>query len=466
MNVRQVAGPDTAFLYGERPEWHFHVSALMIVDPTDSDRFSLEEITAQLIRRIDKVPQFRWKLVEGPLGLRLERPIWVDDPEFDVQRHVGRVGVPSPGDDRALGELVGRLVSFKLDRTRPLWEMWIIEGLADGRVALLAKVHHSIIDGESGTELATLLFDLEPDPEPDQDPPPWVPEPQPSSIERLGLSAGNAMMWPIRAGRVARQLARQGIVMGRHALGSEPPAQPLRAPRTPLNGTLTPERSFASAKVPIDEVKRVKNAFGVKLNDVVLAISSGALRRYLIELDALPEQPLIAQVPVSIRDDDSKDHVGTKVAAMFCSLATDVGDPTERLRAIHLSTTSGKDMRQELSSHHEVNLTDTTPPALIAMASRTWGLAGLDGRTPPIFNLIISNVPGPPFDLYLAGARIEAMFPMGPLLYGSGVNFTAVSSPERLDFGLMACPALVPDPWAIADKVQPALDELSTAAGL
>lgn len=464
MTVRQVAGPDAAFLYGERPEWHFHVSALMLLDPSTSDRFSYDEVVRSLEHRVHRAPQFRWKLLEAPLRLRLDRPIWIDDPDFDVRRHVHRVAVPAPADEHALGELVGRLCSFKIDRTRPLWEIWVIEGLADGRVGLLAKIHHSIIDGQSGAELATLLYDFEPNPAPDPEPPPYEPEPAPDLTQRLALGATNAATWPLRASRFGRQLVRQGVTMGRHALGDDSPAQALQAPRTPFNGKLTPDRAFANAAVSLHAAKEVKNAFGVKLNDVLLAISSTALRDQLVELDALPDSSLVAQVPVSLRDDANKDTVGTKVANMFCSLATDEADPAERLRAIHRSAVSGKQMREDLTSHHEVNFTDTTAPALIALAARGWSLAGLDARTPPIFNLIISNVAGPPFELYLAGARIDAMYPMGPLLYGSGVNFTIVSNADRLDFGIMACPNLVPDPWAIADRIGPALDELTEAA--
>jgi diacylglycerol O-acyltransferase / wax synthase len=308
------------------------------------------------------------------------------------------------------------------------------------------------------------LFDLEPDTEPEI-PQPWAPEPAPHIVERLAVATANSLLWPHRTQRFVRQLTRQGVTMARSALAVSPPAQPLQAPRTPLNGALTSDRIFASAEIDLAAAKSVKDAFGVKLNDVVLAVSSGALRRYLQDLGQMPDRPLVAQVPVSIRDESTGDHVGTKVAAMFCSLATDVDDPASRLRAIHASSTSGKAQRTKLTSQTEINLTDTTPPAVIAIASRLWSLARLDGRVPPIFNLIISNVAGPPFDLYVAGARIEALYPMGPLLYGSGVNFTVVSTKARLDFGLMACPAVVPDPWAIADGIGPALDELVAAAG-
>jgi WS/DGAT/MGAT family acyltransferase len=251
--------------------------------------------------------------------------------------------------------------------------------------------------------------------------------------------------------------------MVRHSLRDAAPVQAFQAPRTPFNGRLTPRRSFACSVASLAEAKDVKRAFDVKLNDVVLAVVGGALRSYLLNLGELPDDPLIAQVPVSLRTEADRDEVGTKVGAMFASMATDLEDPVERLRAIHDSTESAKEMYQEISSAHQVNLTDTMAPGVISLLARAYTAAGLEGRTPPVFNLIVSNVPGPPFDLYLAGARVEAMYPMGPLLYGSGVNCTVLSTADQLDFGFMACPDLMPDPWDLADRIPPALAELHAA---
>ncbi len=461
--MHKVAGPDAAFLYGERPEWHFHVSAVVIVDPSDAgDSFSIDAVREALRRRIHRVPQFRWKLMTQVAGI--DRPVFVDDPDFDVKNHVRHVALPAPGDKRALGQLVGQLVSFKIDRLRPLWEMWYVEGLEGGRVAVLTKIHHSIIDGVSGSDLATILFDIEPHPEPDPEPPPYIPDPPPTALRMAAEAAGALATWPIRTMQYSAQVLQQGITVARHALRDEAPVQPFQAPRTMLNGQLTGTRQFAYAAIPLADVKRIKNVFDVKLNDVILALSGGVLRSYLIDHDELPMTPLIAQVPVSIRTDEDRNEVGTKVAAMFASLATHLDDPADRVQAVHDSTQSAKEMRTALSAQHIMGLTDATPPALISLAATTITRSGLEARTPPVFNLIISNVPGPPFELFMCGAPIEAMFPMGPLLFGSGINFTVISTADRIDFGFMTCPEMVPDPWDVAARVQPALDELLAAA--
>jgi WS/DGAT/MGAT family acyltransferase len=358
---------------------------------------------------------------------------------------------------------VGDLVGIKIDRRRPLWEMWVIEGLADGKLALLAKIHHSIIDGVSGSELASVLLDIEADPPvPDPEPERTIP-PVPDGSELLARSAVSLLGVPVRMARYAGQAVRQGITALDYQRRATSPPVPFQAPRCRLNGTLTPQRRFAYASVPLEQVKQVKTAFDVKVNDVVLAICGGALRSYLELHDDLPTSPLIAQVPVSLRA-EGDGEVGTKVGAMFASLATNVTDPGLRLISIHESTRGAKEMQRALAVDRIMGLTDTTPPGLINLAARMYTAAQLDARTPPIMNLIISNVPGPPFPLYVGGAHVEALFPMGPLLYGTAVNVTVFSYEEHIGFGFMTCRDLVPDAWNLANAVQPALDDLVAAA--
>ncbi|MCC7075800.1 MAG: wax ester/triacylglycerol synthase family O-acyltransferase [Acidimicrobiia bacterium] len=477
--MRRVSGLDAAFLYGETSAWHMHVSALMVLDPsTCGGRFSSERFRDLIASRLHVVPQFRWKLKKVPFGL--DRPVWVDDADFELDFHIRRIAVPAPGGMEQLGNLVGELIPLKLDRTRPLWEMWIIEGLdggigesdpdtsssadADGgKVAILAKVHHSIIDGASGAELMKLLFDMEPD-APVPPAPAWKPESEnPSGLELLGLGLSTSMKMPFRFARLSRSLVRQGLTVAGFARRGNLPAIPFQAPRTRLNAEITPSRRMAMASVPLDEVKAVKHAFDVKVNDVVLALVGASLRRYLTSHGELPERPLIAQVPVSVRVEGDKES-GTKVAAMFASMATDLEDPGERLLTINRGTQSAKEMQRALAVDKIIGLSEAFSPGLIEVAARMYTAAQLDGRTPPIFNTIVSNVPGPPFPLYVAGARLAAMYPMGPLLYGGGLNISVISYLDSMDFGFLSCRTTVPDVWTIAEGIPLALKELMDTA--
>jgi WS/DGAT/MGAT family acyltransferase len=465
--MRRLGGLDAAFLYAETPAWHMHVSALLIVDPSSApDRFSFDALKEMTVGRLPSVPQFRWRPVEVPLGL--DRPVWVEAEDFDPDYHIRRIGVPAPGGPDELGDLVGHLTGYKLDRSKPLWEMWVIEGLADGTVAVLTKIHHSIIDGVSGAGLAEILLDLEPEPN--------RPEPEvrdslhhehvPNGWRLFGqglLTAAFATPW--RMARYGVELTRKGITVAGMLRSDRPPTTPLQTPRTCFNAPITPHRSFASASVSLDRVKAIKHVYDVKLNDVVLALCAGALRRYLEHLGDLPDQPLVAQVPVSLRV-EGDDQVGTKVGPMFTSLATDVDDPVKRLLAIHEDTTRAKAMRHALSAHGIMGLTETTPPGLLTLAARMYTAAGLEEHGPPLYNVIISNVPGPPFPLYMAGARLVRMFPMGPLILGGGLNITVISYRDALDFGFLTCPETAPDTDFIADGIPLALDELERAAGL
>ncbi len=463
--MQRVSGPDAAFLYGETRSWHMHVSSILMADPSTAPHgFTVERLRENTAKRIEQVPQFRWRVVEVPFGI--DNPVFVEDPNFDIDYHVRHVAVPKPGGPRQIGELVRDLTSYKLDRSRPLREFWLIEGLEDGQVAVLAKVHHAIIDGVSGADLATVLLDLEPDPP--EPPTPIRPHGEriPTPPELLARAAVSNLVMPWRSAQFGAQLVRQGRTLLRFRSRPTPPAQPFQAPRTSFNGRISPNRRFAYTTLSLATMKAVKNAFGVKLNDVVLAVCAGALRRYLSDRDELPETPLIAQVPVSTRTEETKRDVGMQVAAMFAPLATDIEDPVERLHAIHEGTQGAKEMQQAMAADKIMNLTDTMSPALVGLAARMYTGARLEDRTPPVFNLIISNVPGPPFDLYMAGARITGIYPMGPLLYGAGLNITVMSNATGVDFGVLTCRESAPDPWAISDALAEALDELSRAAEL
>ncbi len=462
--MRRLGGLDAAFLYGETPSWHMHVSALLVADPsTAPDGFSFARLRALTAERLPLLPQFRWKLREVPFGL--DRPGWVEEQAFDLDYHIRHIAVPPPGGPKELGELVGDLVSYKLDRAKPLWEMWVIEGLEGGQVAVLTKIHHSIIDGVSGAGLAQIILDLQPEPSPvDVAPVESLHEQRvPGGPELFGVGLARTMLTPWRVARYSGQLVRQGFALAGFARRRRTPPFPFQAPRTPFNAELTPHRRVATATVPLSRVKALKHAYDVKLNDVVLALCASTLRRYLDERGELPAAPLVAQVPVSVRPENDQ-QPGNQVAAMFTSLATDIDEPAERLHAIYEGTQNAKQMRQALEAHKIMNLTDTTPPGLIALAARMYMASGLGPRMPPPFNVIISNVPGPPFPLYMAGAKLQSLSPMGPLLYGGALNITVISYIDNLDFGFLACRELVPDVWEIADGIELALTELEKAA--
>ncbi len=461
--MRQMSGQDAAFLYGETPNWHMHVSGLIIIDPaTHPDGWSFDRFLEVLVSRIPEVPQLRYKLVDVPFGL--DRPGWVEDGELDIDYHVRRIAVPQPGDRHELGTLVGRLASYKLNRQKPLWEAWIIEGLEDGKVALLQKMHHSLIDGVSGAGLAEVLLDLTPEPRPAKPEvkDSLVGEEVPSPIELLVRGAINtAVRTPFRVSRFLRQSVQQVAAAAPLATGHGV-TLPLQAPRTTLNADPSPQRSFAQASVALDRMKAVKDAYQVKMNDVVLALCSAAMRDYLLEINDLPDAALTVQVPVSLRT-AGDDTVGNKVGSLTATLATDIADPVTRLLAIHSSTSAAKEMRDAMAVHQIMGVTETTPPGLIALAARMYTRRNLARFTPPASNVVVSNVPGPDFPLYIAGGQVESIYPMGPLLMGMSLNITVFSYCGHVDFGFMVCPNSVPEPYRIADGIEPALAALEDA---
>lgn len=471
MPMRKLTSHDAAFIYGETPAWHMHVAALGIADPAQApiplQRDVLDHVHDLVIERLPEMPQFRWQLVETPLGV--DHPHWVEAADLDPAQHIHRITLPTPGTDAQLDALVGELVSRKLDRSRPLWEIYLIDGLADERVAMLTKVHHALIDGISGAGLLEVLLDLTPEPRP---PAQAVREPvgtdSPPGLTRFarGLTS-RAVSAPARLAAFASQTTRQGVdaVSGLVRGGSRKalPAIPFQAPRTILNGRFTPRRQLSRARVDLDRVRAVTSHYGVKVNDVVLAMVSGGVREYLREAGELPRQPLVVQCPVNLRTDSNRDEVGSRVGSLFVSLATHLDDPVERLRAITESTGSAKEFHHMVARHQRVGVTELFVPGFIGLAARLYTAMHLDRSIPPV-NLVVSNVPGPPFPVYVAGAPLVAMYPMGPLLLGMGLNVTAFSYNGSIDIGVFTCPDLVREPDKIAHHLMNALEELEAAA--
>jgi WS/DGAT/MGAT family acyltransferase len=403
--------------------------------------------------------------------LDLDRPVWVDDPDFDVRRHIRRIAVPAPGGPKEVGELVGALLSTQLDRRRPLWEMFYIEGVVGGKVALAMKYHHCLQDGVSGISLATALFDLEPNPAPGSSI-----MPAPSEEEsRAGTAPGDlglvldacltGLRRPVRGARYLANLALKGTAMVDTMRRVESSRAVLRAPKTPFNASIGPRRELAFASVSMTDIRAVKNAHGVKVNDVVLALVGGALRSYLDKLGELPEAPLVSGVPVSTRAEGDT-TLDNQISTMFTSLATNLADPVDRLLAVHESTKGAKEMQKAIGARQIQSIGEVASPLLLGTAIRTLYRTELMSRSPLRINTLVSNVPGPPVDLYTCGAKVTGMFPSSVILEGMGLNTTVISYGDRLDFGLHVDPDLVPDPWVIANAIPEAMAELLAASGL
>jgi WS/DGAT/MGAT family acyltransferase len=354
-----------------------------------------------------------------------------------------------------------------LDRNRPLWEMVVVENLEHDHIAMLSKVHHAAIDGVSGAELMVNLLDFTAEPR-EVDPPEqeWRPDRVPGELERLAYAWASLARQPFRAARAARRTAEAALNIRRRnrAPGTITPPAPFAAPRTSLNGSITAHRRVALTSVSLDDVKHVKNTFGTTVNDVVMAVCAGALRRYLDERGELPDDPLVAFVPISVRAENEKGAMGNRVAGMFTSLATNIDDPVARLRAINEITCSAKEQQDAIGADTLTDWAEFAAPALAARAARLYSRTNMADRHRPVFNVTISNVPGPSFPLYSAGARLLAYYPHGPIVEGGGLNITVMSYMGSMDFGLVACRETVPGVWDIAHGLGDALDELTKAA--
>jgi diacylglycerol O-acyltransferase len=483
--MEQLSGLDASFLYLETPSLHMHVAMTMVFDPsTVPGGYSFPHMKELIAERLPCAPVFRRRLLEVPFGLG--HPVWVDDPDFDIDYHIRLAAVPRPGGLRELADLAGDIAGHQLDRARPLWEMWFVEGLEHDHIGFIAKMHHSTVDGVSGAELLSVLFDLEPQgagtpaddaaadaaANGDRPGPPAEGERIPSGFELMTQAMLARSTRPLEITRDVIRTGYRVFNVRRIRLGSGSgsararAALPLSAPRVSFNAALTRRRSVALTAVGLDDAKRLKNATGTTVNDVVLAACTGALRSFLLEGDELPDRPLVAVVPVSVGPDAGSAKGSNRVSSMFVQLPVDLHRPLDRLMAIHEGTKGAKEEHNALGADLLQNWAEHSTPNFFVSAARLYSRMRLADRHRPIANLVISNVPGPDFPLYLGGAELKAGFPLGPVMDGMGLNITIMSYRGVLYWGINACPEAVPKVWNLTAAIPVSLDELLDAAGL
>ncbi|MER5997020.1 wax ester/triacylglycerol synthase family O-acyltransferase [Nonomuraea angiospora] len=499
--MRQLTALDAQFLNVETATTAAHVAGLAILDPADGavNRAALAEL---LLERLHLSPALSLRLAAVPLGL--DHPYWAEDPAFDLGNHLFELTLPAPGDDWQLADAVAEIHARRLDRAHPLWEMHLINGLVDGRVAVYTKVHHAAIDGVSGAETLATLLDLTPDGHLKRRDIPTAspdrlrrsgPRPTPAAVHvqvandtrapegvpgLAAMLAGAAMRTathPVRAVqsvvRAAEDLDAIPLAAGipgakliakaaRLVAGDRhdrPELPSLAVPRTPFNGPISARRHLSFGSLSLKDVKNVAKAHGMSVNDIVMSLCTSALRSWLRERDALPEAPLIVAVPVAIRTAGAKDLVGNQISAMVAPMPTNLPDPKERLQAV--GSAMGRAKRRfalapatwlsELCSVLPAPLTSLATPAIFRLAGMAF---------PPV-NLIISNVPGPQFPLYLCGGRVLSYYPLSVLTdVSGGLNITCFSYDGMLDFGIVACPERMDDVWGLLGHLRTALDEL------
>jgi diacylglycerol O-acyltransferase len=483
--VKQLTGLDAAFLYMETPTTFGHVTGLMIFERPCPDYDPYAAVYAKFASLVGELEPLRRRLVEVPFGL--DHPYWVADPNFDLDFHIREIHLARPGMVDQLAEHVSRIVGRPMDRLRPLWEVYVIDGLHNDRWAVLTKYHHATIDGAAGQLMLQIVTDTGPDAPPPGAGPSWEPEPLPGNVELLRRAVGNLATHPFTAARLGARIVGQfanaaGIdsvssaaaqagagIKAVARLGKKDgpsvrlPITP--APSAPWNKTITSHRRFAMRTTSLNNVKRLKDATGGTVNDIVMAICAGGLRQYLLAHDALPDRPLRAMVPVSIRTGEEEDPWTNRVSAIVADLPTDSADPLERVARCREAMLDAKRLFNLVPANELVDVNRFSTPVLATSAVRLASRLRLADRIAQPFNLVISNVPGPRQPLYFAGAQLRHHFPVSIVLDGQGLNITVVSYLDQLDFGFIVDRELVPDVWDLADMHIDEIGRLFGASG-
>ena len=458
-HLDRLSSIDASFLTNESSSSHMHVGAVLIFEGPPP---RYEDFLDQVRSRLDLVPRFRQKLVFPPF--EAGRPLWADDPGFNLSYHVRHTALPSPGSEGQLRRLTGRVFSQALDRSKPLWEMWLVQGLERNRFALLSKTHHALVDGVAGVDISTVLFDVQPVPEPAEEEREWIPNPEPSTVQLVARGVADMAAVPAKAAeRLASAVQHPEATARRVGEGLEALSEVAwnfanPAPDVPLNVEIGTHRRFVWARSELATFKRIKDALGGTVNDVVLAVVTGALRKWLDRRGIRTEGlELRALVPVSIRAEDERGQLGNRIAAMRGPLPVYVEDPVRRLQVVRKAMGELKQSKQALGAEVISRMNDFAPPTLLAQASRI-------NFSTRLFNLIVTNVPGPQIPLYVLGRELEEVFPVAFLHENHALAIAIMSYNGRINFGLLADYDAMEDVEIISEGISESLEELLEAA--
>ena len=458
-HMDRLSALDVSFLTNESSSSHMHVGGICIFEGPPP---SYDDLIEHVQSRLHLVPRFRQKLAYPPVPTG--RPFWVDDPAFNIEYHVRHSALPEPGSEEQLRNMAARVFSQQLDRTKPLWELWMVQGLTRKRFAFVTKTHHALVDGVSGVDIATVLFDVKPVPEPAEPDHDWVPSPEPSGAELVAKDAVGVLKAPLRVlrrvekavenpGHTARQVSEAAEALGQVGWNFANPA-----PKVPLNVEIGSHRRYEWVRSDLAQFKQIKNVFGGTVNDVVLAVVSGALRRWLQNRGVRPEGlELRAQVPVSIRASDAHGHLGNQIAVVRGPVPVYVEDPVKRLELCREGMEGIKQSKQALGAEVITRFNDFAPPTLLAQAARV-------NFSTRLFNLVVTNVPGPQFPLYVLGRELEDIFPVGFLPPNQALFVAIMSYNGGINFGLLADYDSIPDVADIAEGIEASIAELLEAA--
>jgi WS/DGAT/MGAT family acyltransferase len=477
--LKQLGGIDASFLYMETPETPMHVAGLHIYElPAGFAGDFHSHFVAHFRSRVHLVPIFHKKLARTLF--ELDHPGWVDVPDVDLDWHIRKATLPKPGTWAQLEALVGTLHGERLDRARPLWQFTVIDGLEDGRVAVYTKIHHAAVDGGAGMIAAAAFYDLYPEPRKVAPPEPKAPPARkPTTAEKAILGLNDLLANVVRQQINLMQAVPQAMLTAANLIspptveaakgdddggtGAKATVPTMVAPKTPFNVTIGASRSYAARTLSLNDVKAIRKATNTKVNDVVMAICAGALRKYLQEKKALPKQPLIAFVPISLREFGNTE-INNQVFGMNVELATNIADPVERLLAIKTAANRSKTMAGGVKDIAPKDFTLLGAPILLPGLMSLFGKTRLADVVPMAVNLVISNTPGPPIPLYCAGAKIAALYPVSIPVHGIGLNMTVQSYQDNLDFGLTGDAKSVPDIDRLGDLLIVAAEELKKGA--